>query len=113
MSVIDRAKSHFESLGTQSMEVPEWKDDDGNPTVIYWNPITLAEKKRLFQKSDNLNDVGILADIILMKAIDKDGKKLFTLEDKIALMHKVDSDVLAKVATRIIQTITPDEVKKN
>ena len=113
MSVIDRAKSHFESLGTQSMEVPEWKDDDGNPTVIYWNPITLAEKKRLFQKSDNLNDVGILADIILMKAIDKDGKKLFTLEDKIALMHKVDSDVLAKVATQIIQTITPDEVKKN
>ena len=113
MSVIDRAKSHFESLGTQSMEVPEWKDDDGNPTVIYWNPITLAEKKRLFQKSDNLNDVGILADIILMKAIDKDGKKLFTLEDKIALMHKVDSDVLAKVATQILQTITPDEVKKN
>ena len=113
MSVIDRAKSHFESLGTQSMEVPEWKDDDGNPTVIYWNPITLAEKKRLFQKSDNLNDVGILADIILMKAIDIDGKKLFTLEDKIALMHKVDSDVLAKVATQIIQTITPDEVKKN
>ena len=113
MSVIDRAKSHFESLGTQSMEVPEWKDDDGNPTVIYWNPITLAEKKRLFQKSDNLNDVGILADIILMKAIDKDVKKLFTLEDKIPLMHKVDSDVLAKVATQIIQTITPDEVKKN
>ena len=113
MSVIDRAKSHFESLGTQSIEVPEWKDDDGNPTVIYWNPITLAEKKRLFQKSDNLNDVGILADIILMKAIDKNGKKLFTLEDKIPLMHKVDSDVLAKVATQIIQTITPDEVKKN
>ena len=113
MSIIDRAKSHFESLGTQSMEVPEWKDDDGNPTVIYWNPITLAEKKRLFQKSDNLNDVGILADIVLMKALDKNEKKMFLLEDKIALMHKVDSDVLAKVATQIIQTITPDEVKKN
>ena len=113
MSIIDRAKSHFESLGTQSMEVPEWKDDDGNPTVIYWNPITLAEKKRLFQKSDNLNDVGILADIVLMKALDKNEKKMFNLEDKIALMHKVDSDVLAKVATQIIQNITPDEVKKN
>ena len=113
MSVIDRAKSHFESLGTQSMEVPECKDDDGNPTVIYWNPITLAEKKRLFQKSDNLNDVGILADIVLMKALDKNEKKMFNLEDKIALMHKVDSDVLAKVATKIIQNISPDEVKKN
>ena len=113
MSVIDRAKSHFGSLGSQSMEVPEWKDDDGNPTVIYWNPITLAEKKRLFQKSDNLNDVGILADIVLMKALDKNEKKMFNLEDKIALMHKVDSDVLAKVATKIIQNISPDEVKKN
>ena len=113
MSVIDRAKSHFESLGTQSMEVPEWKDDDGNPTVIYWNPITLAEKKRLFQKSDNLNDVGILADIVLMKALDKNEKKMFNLEDKIALMNNVDSDVLAKVATKIIQNISPDEVKKN
>ena len=57
MSVIDRAKSHFESLGTQSIEVPEWKDDDGKPTVIYWNPITLAEKNRLLKKSDSLNDV--------------------------------------------------------
>ena len=113
MKLIDRAKSHFESVGVQSMEIPEWKDEDNNPSVIYWNPITLSEKNKLFKKSDNLNDVGILADIILMKAIDKDGKKLFTLEDKIPLMHKVDSDVLAKVATQIIQTITPDEVKKN
>ena len=31
-----------------------------------------------------------------MKAIDKDGNKLFVLEDKLALMHKVDSDVLSR-----------------
>ena len=47
-----------------------------------------------------------------MKAIDKDGKKLFTLEDKLTLMHKVDSDVVAKIATAMIQSIQPDEVKK-
>ena len=91
MKLIERAKSHFESLGVQSMEISEWKDEDNNPSVIYWNPITLSEKNKLFKKSDNLNDVGILADIIVMKAIDKDGNKLFTLEDKIALMHKTDS----------------------
>ena len=57
MSVIDIAKSHFENIGVQSMEVPEWKDEDGNPVVIYWNPITLSEKNRLLKKSDTLNDV--------------------------------------------------------
>ena len=113
MKFIDRAKSHFESLGVQHIEVPEWKDEAGNPSVIYWNPINLSEKNKLFRKSDNLNDVSILADVVIMKAIDKDGKKLFSIEDKIALMHKVDSDVLSKVATAMVQVITPQEVKKN
>ena len=82
MKFIDRAKSHFESLGVQHIEVEEWKDEAGNPSVIYWNPITLSEKNKLFKKSDNLNDVSILTDILIMKSLDKDGNKLFTLEDK-------------------------------
>jgi hypothetical protein len=113
MKIIDRAKTHFESLGVQFIEVPEWKDEDGKPTVIYWNPITLSEKNKLFRKSDNLNDVSILADIVVMKAIDKDGNKIFTLEDKLSLMHKVDSDVLSRIATEMVKAINPEEVKKN
>ena len=113
MKFIDRAKSHFESLGVQHIEVEEWKDEAGNPSVIYWNPINLFEKNKLFKKSDNMNDVSILADILIMKSLDKDGNKLFTLEDKIALMHKVDSDVLSRVATEMVKAITPEEVKKN
>ena len=77
------------------------------------NPITLSEKNKLFKKSDNLNDVSILADILVMKAIDKDGNKIFTLEDKLALMHKVDSDVLSRIATAMVQAINPEQVKKN
>ena len=113
MKVIDRAKSHFESLGVQSIDIPEWKDDDGKSTKVFWNPITLSEKNKLFKKSDNLNDISILADIVVMKALDKDGKKMFSLEDKLALMHKVDSDVLSRIATSMVQAIQPEEVKKN
>ena len=113
MTVIDIAKSHFESLGVQSIEVPEWKDEHGNPTVLYWNPINLSEKNTLFKKSDNLNDVSILADIVIMKSLDKDGKKIFKPEDKIALLYKVDSDVLSRISTAMVQAITPEEVKKN
>ena len=113
MKLIDSAKSHFESLGVQSIEVEEWKDEAGNPTVIYWTPITLSEKNKLFKESDNLNDVSILADILVMKAIDKDGNKLFVLEDKLALMHKVDSDVMSRIATAMVQSPSPDQVKKN
>ena len=113
MKIIERAKSHFENLGVQSIEVPEWKDDDGNASVVYWNPITLSEKNKLFKNSSNLSDVSILADIVVMKALDKEGNKIFTLEDKLVLLHKVDSDVLSRLATAMVQAITPDEVKKN
>jgi hypothetical protein len=113
MSILDRAKSHFENIGVQSIEVPEWKDEDGKPTVLFWNPINLYEKNKLFKKSDNMTDVSILADIVVMKSLDKDGKKIFKLEDKMDLLTKVDSDVLSRIATAMIQVISPDEVKKN
>ena len=113
MSIIDRAKTHFESIGVQSIEVPEWKDEDGKPSVIYWNPIYLFEKNKLFKKSESLSDVSILADIVVMKSLDKDGKKIFKLDDKMDLMTKVDSDVLSRVATAMVKVISPEEVKKN
>ena len=113
MSILDRAKSHFENIGVQSIEVPEWQDEDGKPTVLFWNPINLYEKNKLFKKSDNMTDVSILADILVMKSLDKDGKKIFKLEDKMDLLTKVDSDVLSRIATAMIQVVSPDEVKKN
>ena len=113
MSVIDIAKSHFDNIGVQSMEVFEWKDENGKPVTLYWNPITLLEKNRLLKKSDNLNDIAILADVLVMKALDKDGKKIFKLDDKMDLMTKVDSDVLSRIATAMVQVISPEEVKKN
>ena len=42
-----------------------------------------------------------------------DKEKMFSLEDKLALMHKVDSDVLSRIATAMVQAIQPEEVKKN
>ena len=113
MSILDNARSHFENIGVQSIEVPEWKDENGNPSIIYWNPINLYEKNVLFKKSGSMSDVSILANILLMKALDKDGNKIFKAEDKLALMYKVDSDVVAKIANAMVQNITPEEVKKN
>tara|TARA_Y100000114_G_C11561152_1_gene231866 strand:- start:243 stop:584 length:342 start_codon:yes stop_codon:yes gene_type:complete len=112
MSIIDRAKSHFEGLGVQSIEIEEWKDDDGRPTIVYWNPITLAEKKKLFANSNSLNDIGILADIVILKAMDKDGNKIFKSEDKFDILHNVDSDVLAKISTAMVQVTSAYESKK-
>jgi len=114
MSILDRAKTHFENIGVQSIEVSEWKDDDGKPTVIYWNPINLFEKNKLFKKSDNLSDVSILADIVVMKALDQDGKKLFVEADKASLRREIPLAVLLELMTKMQEVgeeATPDAVK--
>tara|TARA_Y100001972_G_scaffold119119_1_gene160004 strand:- start:592 stop:933 length:342 start_codon:yes stop_codon:yes gene_type:complete len=113
MSVIDIAKSHFENIGVQSMEVAEWKDENGKPVILYWNPITLLEKNRLLKKSDNLNDIAILADVLVMKALDKDGKKVFKLEDKQTLMENADPNILQRIAQKMVLVPTIDDLKKN
>ena len=51
MSVIDRVKSHFETLKTITIEVEEWKDEHGNPSVFYSEPLTLEEKNIIFKKN--------------------------------------------------------------
>ena len=37
----------------------------------------------------------------------------YSFEDKFLLMHKTDPDVLATIANKMVQAISPDEVKKN
>ena len=113
MSVIDIAKSHFDNIGVQSMEVAEWKDENGKPVILYWNPITLLEKNRLLKKSDTLNDIAILADVLVMKALDKDGKKIFKLEDKQTLMEKADPNILQRIAQKMVLVPSIDDLKKN
>ena len=112
MSVIDIAKSHFDNIGVQSMEVSEWKDENAKPVILYWNPITLLEKNRLLKKSDTLNDIAILADVLVMKALDKDGKKVFKLEDKQTLMNSADPNILQRIAQKMVEVPSIDDLKK-
>src|SRR6056300_1021188 len=96
MSVIDRVKTHFETLKTITIEVEQWKDEHGNASVFYSEPLTLEEKNIIFKKSNNFQDLTILVDLLIMKLQIKNDKgemiKAFSPEDKFALRKKVDSD---------------------
>lgn len=100
MDAIDLIKEHFASLGTKKIEVPEWK------LTVYATPVTLSEKNRLYRKSRD-SDMELLVDILIMKACDANGQKLFTLEHKITLLNRADSNVLARVANAILADEAP------
>ena len=116
MSVIDRVKTHFENLQTITIEVEEGKDEDGNPSIFYSEPLTLEEKNIIFKKSDNFQDLTVLVDLIIMKLQVKDDKgnltKAFKPEDKFALRKKADSNIIGNIANRILLDTSYEEAQK-
>ena len=116
MSVIDRVKSHFETLKTTTIEVEEWKDEHGNPSVFYSEPLTLEERNYIIKKSNNFEDLNALVDLVIMKLLIKNEKgemiKAFKPEDKFALRKKADSNVIATVANKILLDTSYEEAEK-
>ena len=116
MSVIDRVKSHFETLKTITIEVEEWKDEHGNASVFYSEPLTLEEKNIIFKKSNNFQDLTILVDLLIMKLQVKNDKgemvKAFSPEDKFALRKKADGKVIDRIASLITRGDNFEEAEK-
>ena len=104
---LEQAKEHFKAIERKIIDVPEWK------ITIYAKPLTLADK-RILTRNTKPDDVTLFADVLILKAEDKEGKKLYSLEDKQTLMRSVDPEVVARVAQDILSVVpVEDWLKKN
>ena len=103
--ILDKAKEHFKSIDRKIIEVPEWD------LTVYAKPLTLADKRKL-TRTKKPDDVTLFADVLILKAEDKDGNKLYTLENKHTLMHSVDPEVVARVAQQILEVVPIEDWEK-
>ena len=94
-------KSQFESLDTKIIEVEEWGLT--GKKAIYSKPFNMLEKNKIFKGASD-GDLNVLIDVIIEKSLTKDGEKMFNLEHKMKFKIKADTDVIAKVATAIMNT---------
>jgi hypothetical protein len=101
MSVIDRATAHYAKQERLIISVPEW-GEESVPLEIHVFPMTMAEVN-LMQKvaSKKASNIEQAANVIIVKAKDKDGNRLFTLNDRDKLMQQADYRVVSRIAERI------------
>lgn len=101
MSVINRVTEHYAKQERLIIAVPEWGEGD-KPLEIHVLPMTMAEvnlmQKIASKKASNLEQA---ANIIVVKAKDKDGKRLFTVTDRDKLMQEADYRVVSRIAEKI------------
>ena len=97
------------------IEVHEWGEDDA-PLLVYASAITAGDLNKIQGKHKNfLNDMTVdgMVDLIILKAEDSEGKKLFTLEDKVYLMAE-DMATIAGIAEKMFGDIgSIEEAEKN
>lgn len=102
-------KGHFDALETKIIEVEEW--GLVGDKAIYTKPFNMLEKSKIFKGSES-GDLNVLIDVIIEKALTKDGDKMFTMEHKLKFKVKADTDVLARVASQIMNTDDNSSLKK-
>ncbi len=83
----------------RSASVAEW-GEDGEPAVLYAMPLSVLDMQWVQRRhKDFLSAMQVegMVDLIIRKVEDKKGEKLFSKEDKPALMRKVGLSVVAGI----------------
>ena len=104
-------------VNARQISVAQWADDDGQPFVFYCYPITCNDLKVLEAKhKDFLNNttVSAMVDLIVLKATDEAGTKLFTsAEDRVELMGE-EITIISDIAEQMFSTIeSVEQAEKN
>jgi len=88
---------HWNAMQQQTLKVPEW-GAEGQPAVVVFDPVTLAERDELNAFKGN----EFLVETIIKKAKTEEGKPYFTKADKHLLMNGASPAVIARIANRIL-----------
>ncbi len=97
-AVLSKAKEHFKEIANQGMasiEIPEWQ------VTVYWKigGLNFASQSKIIELQNSGKSAEALVEMMIMRALDADGKKMFKLAEKTELMREVDPNVILKVVT--------------
>ena len=106
---VDLLKNRF---GVSQLYKHDVKQDDEIILSVYWHPLTIAEREAIQKKtnSDDVNDFAL--QLMIEKALDKDGIRLFQDGDKASLRREISASILEEIQIAMITVGADKEVKE-
>jgi len=105
---VDLLKNKF---GVSQLYKHDIKQDDEIILSVYWHPLTIAEREAIQKKSsDDVNDYAL--QMMIEKALDVDGKRIFQDGDKASLRREVEVTILEEIQLAMINAGADKEVKE-
>ena len=77
---------------------------DGNIILsVYWHPLTIAERESITKKLDTNDPNDFALALMITKALDKDGNRIFQDGDKASLRREVEANILQEIQLAMIE----------
>lgn len=114
MNILNIGRSHFAELRASSVgtiEVPEWKDDKGDPITLYVRPLTMAEQSERDSRVMKEDYLGYSLSTLISSACSEDMKPIF--HDTPTVRNILEKEFCPKVLTRIIAKIAEIQNKES
>ena len=98
-------------FGVSQLYKYEVKDGDETVLEVYWHPLTIAERESIQKKagSDDANDFAL--GMLIEKALDEDGKRLFQDGERAVLKNAVEASVLQDIQLAMLASGSENKVE--
>ena len=79
---------------------------------VYWHPLTIAEREAIQKKTGTDDNADYALQMMIEKALDKDGGRLFQDGDKASLRREIEASILEQIQLAMLQAGADKEVKE-
>ena len=70
---------------------------------VYWHPLTIAERESIQKKSQSEDANEFALQLMIEKALDKDGARIFQDGDRASLRREVEATILQDIQLAMIE----------
>ena len=109
MRAVELLRNKF---GVSQLYKHEVKSGDEILLEIYWHPLTIAERESIQKKSASDDASDFALSLMLEKALDKDGKRLFQDGDRAALRREVEASILQEIQLAMLTSGSETKVEE-
>ena len=98
-------------FGVSQLYKHEVKDGDETVLEIYWHPLTIAEREPIQKKAGSDDATDFALGMMIEKALDEDGKRLFQDGERAVLKNAIDASVLQDIQLAMLSSGAENKVE--